>query len=437
MATKEDIAEMLIDIGATRISPANPFKYSSGMLSPIYTNCRILISYPKERKIIVDEFIDYIVGTIGTDKIDVVVGTASSGISLATYIAERLKLPMAYIRSAQKAHGKGKQIEGLLKKGSRALLVSDIMSTEEDIAISVKALKENGNSIAYCLAIFSNNLNITEKFLDAENIKYHSLTDLATLLLVAHVKKKISSADREHTLEWMKNPLGWHSASSEKAALEYSENKIKVAESLLKIQAVTLNTKTPYRFASGILSPIYTDCRLLMSYPKEWETVINAAINTIVNEIGMQNVDIIGGTATAGISHAAYIAQKLDLPMVYIKTSEENGVKKSKIEGVMGQGKKVVIIEDLISTGGSLFDSARAVRTAGGTVETCLSIFNYGMEKAKKASVDEKIRIISLSDLGALLDVAAKAKYIKEDEKELVRDWVSDTAGWGKKRGFE
>ncbi len=123
--------------------------------------------------------------------------------------------------------------------------------------------------------------------------------------------------------------------------------------------------------------------------------------------------------------------------MIYIKTSEENGVKKSKIEGVMSQGKKVVIIEDLISTGGSLFDSARAVRNAGGIVETCLSIFNYGMEKAKNAAVEEKIRIISLSDLGALLDVAAKAKYIKEDEKELVRDWVSDTAGWGEKRGFE
>lgn len=437
MTSKEDIAGILLGIGAVSLNATNPFKYASGMLSPIYTNCRILISYPKERKIIVDSFIEFIDREIGRENIDVIVGTASSGISLATYLGERMKLPIAYVRAAPKSHGKGKQIEGLIKQGSRALLISDIISTEQDLPISVNVLKENNCKVVYCLAIFNNSLNIVDKFLDSEKIKHHCLSDLETLLTVAHVKGRITSFDKNHVLEWMKNPHDWHTGHKEKIAKFSEESKVKIAQNLLKIQAITLNTKTPYRFASGILSPIYTDCRLLMSYPKEWRDVIDSAINIIVNEIGMQNIDVIGGTATAGISHASYLAQRLEKPMVYIKTSEENGIKKSKIEGVVKPGQKVVIIEDLISTGGSLFDSARAVRNAGGAVETCLSIFSYGIEKAKKAAAEEKIRIISLSDVDVLLDVAVKQKYIKEEEKALVKEWVSDTAGWGKKRGFE
>ncbi len=437
MATNEDVAGILLDIGAVSLNAANPFKYASGMLSPIYTNCRVLISYPKERKIIVDSLIEFIDREIGRGNIDTIVGTASSGISLATYLGERMKLPIAYIRAAPKAHGKGKQVEGLIKPGSKALLVSDIISTEQDIPISVNVLKENNCRVVYCLAIFNNNLSIVDKFLDSEKIKHYSLSDLNALLTVAHVKGKITSFDKNHVLEWMKNPEGWHAIQKEKIAKFSEESKIKIAQNLLKIQAITLNTKTPYRFASGILSPIYTDCRLLMSYPKEWRDVVDAAINIIVNEIGMHNIDVIGGTATAGISHASYLAQRLEKPMVYIKTSEENGVKKSKIEGVVKPGQKVVIIEDLISTGGSLIDSVRAVRSAGGIVESSLSIFNYGMEKGKKAFEEEKVRIISLCDVDVLLDVAIEQRYIKEEEKALVKDWVSDTAGWGTKMGFQ
>lgn len=434
---KEEIANALLDVGAVSINAANPFKYASGMMNPIYTNCRVLISYPKERKAVVDGFIDFIDREIGRDKIDVIVGTASSGISLATYLAERLKLPMAYIRSAPKDHGKGRQIEGLIKEGSRVLLVSDIISTEQDIPVSVRVLREHGCEIVCCIAISNNNLNIIDKFLDDEKIMCHTLTDLQTLLSMAHKNGRLSPLDKEHAAEWMKDPEGWGRMKKENVAKSSSESKKRVAESLLKIQAVTLNTKAPYKFASGILGPIYTDCRLLMSYPKEWQTVMEAAISVMVNEIGMQYIDVIGGTATAGISHAAYLSQRLGLPMVYIKTSDENGKKTSRIEGVLNRGGKVVIIDDLISTGGSLLDSVQAVRGAGGIVDNCLSIFNYGMEKARKAFEENGIRIFSLTDLGVLLDVAIRQGYIKENEKSIIQDWVKDPENWGRKTGFE
>lgn len=431
--SKEEIAEILLNTNSVSISPVNPFKYANGMLSPIYTNCRSLISFPKERKIIADSFIEFIDKEIGRENIDVIVGTASSGISLATFLTEKLKLPIAYIRTAPKKHGKEKQVEGLLRKGMKALLITDILSTEQDVPVCVNVLKENGCEIIYCLAVMNNNVNIVDMFLDSEKIKYSTLTDLKTLLMVAQLKDRLSEADKENIVSWMENPEQWYKTREEKNRLFLDKNKMEVAGTLLKIQAVTLNTKTPYRFTSGILSPVYTDCRLLMSYPKEWQFIIDSAINVIVNEIGMQNIDIIGGTATAGISHATYIAQKLGLPMIYIKS--ENG--NNKIEGFINRDDRILIIEDLISTGKSSMECVKAVRSAGGIVSNCLSIFNYGMEEARITFEKENIKLISLTDMDALLGIATSQNYIKNGERETIIKWIADSANWGRKMGFQ
>lgn len=437
MLSKQEAAETLLNIGAVSLNPVNPFKYASGLLSPIYTDSRMLNSFPNERKTIIDSFVDLIDSYIGRQNINAIVGVGHSGISLATWLGERLKIPIAYTRSAAKDHGKGKLIEGILKNGCKALLISDIMSTETDIPAAVGAIKEINGKIVSCLAIFSNQLGIIEGFLNANDIKFYCLTDLETLLSVALDRNKISSEEVKQVKDWMSNPADWDRARRENMERFLVENKEKVAENLLKIGAVTLNTKTPYRFVSGILSPIYTDCRLLMSYPREWEEIINSMVSIIVNEIGMQNVDAIAGTATAGISHAAYIAKKLNLPMIYVKSKPEEYGKQTKIEGIIKEGDKVLLVEDLISTGGSSIASAKTIREAKGVIEYCLSIFTYDMDAARKAFEQEGIKLIPLTNFATLIDVAAEQDYIKSEDKSMVLEWNKDSAGWGKKMGFE
>lgn len=434
---KEEAAGILLDIGAVGINPANPFKYLSGLLSPIYTNCRILTYFPRERRLIINGLMEQIKSN-GIAEIDVVVGTASSGISLATYVSNRLKLPMAYVRTTAKEHGKGGQIEGILKKGSKALLVTDIISTGEDIPASVRAIKDAGGEVVFCVAIMNNNLGLIETLLRKEQVRFDSLTDLETLVNVAFVKKKISPQERTVILDWMKDPDGWDKTRRKKIDERMEENKKKIAGILLKINAVTLNTKKPYRYVSGMLSPIYTDNRLLMSYPNKWESVIDSFADIIVDKIGVQNVDVIAGTATAGISHAAYLAEKLGLPMVYIKSEkDESGTKRFMVEGRLKKGDRVIVLEDLISTGGSSLSAVRAVKDAGGKVDHCLAIFTYEMEKAETGFENEKVELTTLTNISTLIDVASKQGYIKPEEKTKVIEWTKDTAGWGKKMGFE
>ena len=166
------------------------------------------------------------------------------------------------------------------------------------------------------MAIYNNNLGIVDSFLDNERINYYYLTDLETLLIVAQDENKISLHDREQVLNWIEDPYEWDKKRKLKLKTNFLENKELIAKLLLKIKAVSLDTKNPYKFSSGLFSPIYTDCRIIPSFPKEWNEIIKSFINIMINEIGIQNVEIIGGTSTAGISHAAYLADKLNLPRI-------------------------------------------------------------------------------------------------------------------------
>ena len=167
---KLETAKILLDIGAVMLNPVSPFKYASGLLSPVYIDCRMISSFPEERRLIMDYFVEYIDLFVGKNNIDVVVGSGPSGISLATYLSEKLRLPMAYIRESAKAHGKTNKVEGIIKEGQRALLVADIFSTENHVQESVRTLKELKTEIAEVLAIFSTSLNSVEKFLEGEKI---------------------------------------------------------------------------------------------------------------------------------------------------------------------------------------------------------------------------------------------------------------------------
>ena len=203
-----------------------------------------------------------------------------------------------------------------------------------------------------------------------------------------------------------------------------------IARLLLKLKAVSLRPNKPYRFASGILSPIYCDNRLVMSYPKEREIIVDSFIDIIKKQ--KISVDIIAGTATAGIPWAAFLALKLNKPMIYVrKESKEHG-KENLIEGKLGKEKKVLLIEDLISTGGSSLSAVKSIRNAGGKIVICLAIFNYQFEKAEIDFKENNVKLIALSDFETLVDVAIKEKYISKKDKKILLKWNKAPEKWGR-----
>ncbi|MCK4327374.1 MAG: hypothetical protein KAW41_02755 [Candidatus Diapherotrites archaeon] len=435
---KEDYAEVLLDIGAFSINPTEPFKYASGVLSPVWIHARRITYFPKERRMVINGLVENAMEAIRKKDVSVVVGAGHAGISLATYVAQYLHLPMAYVRDKAKGHGKGKQIEGIVPKGSKALIVSDILSTEGHVENAVDALEGASCEVAFCSAIHSNQMGIVEPFLKKKGIPYSVLTDLDTVVNVAFVKKTLTREGREEIRKWQKDSAAWAGKRKKQIKKRQERHKKRIAEILLGIKAVSINTKKPFRYVSGIYSPIYTDNRLLISYPDEWKEVIDSCVDIVVEEIGLQNVDIIGGTATAGIPHAAYLAERLGLPMVYIKSrKDEKGKKIFEVEGKIPRNAKVLMMEDLISTGGSVLGSVDGVRDAGGKVSHAIAIFTYKMEAGLKAFKEKRVEIFTLSDINTLLDVAEEKKLIEAEDKKAVIEWTKDTKGWGKKRGFE
>lgn len=204
-------------------------------------------------------------------------------------------------------------------------------------------------------------------------------------------------------------------------------NKQQIAHELLSIKAVFLRPEEPFTWASGIKSPIYCDNRLTLSAPKVRE-VIEAGLAETVRE-KFPEAQMLMGTSTAGIAHAAITATILGLPMGYVRSSAKDHGRGNKIEGRMEPGTKVVVIEDLISTGGSCIEVVDALREAGAEVLGIASIFTYGMKKGLERIAAANTVNYSLSDLDALVEVAEREKYIAPGWKDKIlkfRDNPSD-----------
>lgn len=196
-----------------------------------------------------------------------------------------------------------------------------------------------------------------------------------------------------------------------------------IANILLEKQAVKIETKNPFTWTSGIKSPIYCDNRLLISYPD--------AVNTIV--LGFKEIledmdfDIIAGTATAGIPWASFLSYELDKPLIYIRKKPKEHGTKSQIEGVMKANQKVVLIEDLISTGGSSISALQAIKNEGGIANTVLAIFSYGFPLAQKNFSEAEAQCKTLTNFPILLD---HLKNITNDEKEDILNFSKDPKNW-------
>ena len=206
-----------------------------------------------------------------------------------------------------------------------------------------------------------------------------------------------------------------------------------VAKILLELNAVALSLDPPFTWASGRLSPIYCDNRLIISSPRHRKQVA-ASFVARIRAAGWRP-DVIAGTATAGIPHAAWVADAMDLPMVYVRGAAKGHGKQNRIEGSLTAGSKVVLIEDLISTGGSSIEAARGVQEAGGDLLGVAAIFTYGLPRAKERFGQAQMDFVTLTDFNTLMAVAVAEGTLSPDDQQVIASWQVDPGAWSTQRG--
>lgn len=202
-----------------------------------------------------------------------------------------------------------------------------------------------------------------------------------------------------------------------------------IADALLETNAVQLNVKNPFTFVSGIKSPIYCDNRYIIGFPKYRKIIVDAFIDILKNK----DFDIIAGTATAGIPWASFIASELNKPLCYIRAEKKGHGKGKQIEGAECKGKKLILIEDLISTGSSSIKAFEAAKEEGAIVLEIISIFSYEFEKADKNFENAKIKFSSLSNFSTLIKIAKDKKFISEEDFKMAIEWNKNPEEWQNK----
>jgi len=202
----------------------------------------------------------------------------------------------------------------------------------------------------------------------------------------------------------------------------------KVAAMLLQIQAIKLNTEKPFTWASGWKSPIYCDNRLSLSYPEIRTAIRNGLVQAI--EQNFFSVESIAGVATAGIAQGALVAEAMNLPFLYVRPKPKDHGMENLIEGRIVKKQKVVVIEDLVSTGGSSLKAVKALRDAGFDVLGMISIFSYGFDIATRNFYEANTSLISLSDYSYLLNYALEQNFISEEQLISLKAWRVDPTNW-------
>ena len=213
--------------------------------------------------------------------------------------------------------------------------------------------------------------------------------------------------------------------------MKFSEEIAKIS---IETGAIQLNPETPFLWASGYRMPIYNDNRLLLENSKHRQLIAKGFKEIITSkEI---EVDVVAGTATAGIPPATSLADMLKTPLIYVRPIPKEHGMKNQIEGVLRDNQKVVLVEDLISTGGSALKAVAAIRKAGGKVDHCLSIFSYGFSKAIEQFKNARCQLHHLLNFEELILLARENKSVSTEQFSLLKSWHSDPFNWGSKNGF-
>jgi orotate phosphoribosyltransferase len=209
-----------------------------------------------------------------------------------------------------------------------------------------------------------------------------------------------------------------------------------VAKMLWEIKAVHFNAEKPYKFASGMASPVYIDCRKLLSFPRIRSTVMDFAASVLMRDAGFEQFDCIAGGETAGIPFAALLADRLGLPMIYVRKQPKGHGRNAQIEGHMPEGGRVLVIEDLTTAGGSMFTFIDAVRAAGGIVEHGIALFYYGIfAEAEERFATGKVKLHHIATWRDVLAVAKAQKLFDENTLSEVEAFLNAPLAWSAKNG--
>ncbi|MDX9802345.1 MAG: orotate phosphoribosyltransferase [Spirochaetia bacterium] len=475
--TDKELIEIILRLNLFYYSPAEKssgegmFILSEKDRAPFFIDINGAASFPYYRKIFLNALLlslEKLIAGAGSERGErgnktTIAAFGHSAIPFAALAAEQLELPMVYIRESAKKHGKKNMLEGSVNEGSDCIIFTETYSSAAGIESAVKGLLERKCRIIGVASLINmTGENIIE--IEGERRSVESLLSLKSLIDYAEKTKALpdkiikaarsripagadagtgsgNEADRKIDAEDTAGITGVSpSASGETGWVTVSGSRkfeTDAAEILLELKAVTLSLSSPYRYASGILSPVYCDNRLLISSPVKWKIIIRIMESIIKNRIGAENIEVIAGTSTAGIPHASLLASLLDLPLVYVKSDKGEKGKKSNIEGMLPYGKRVLVVEDLISTGKSSIEAVRILREHGAIVENCIAIFTYGMKSALKIFSEEKCALYTASNFNVLIKSAVEKKYITEEDAEKSVSWNMDPQGWGKKHGYE
>lgn len=207
------------------------------------------------------------------------------------------------------------------------------------------------------------------------------------------------------------------------------ETAEKTAELLLQINAIKLNPKNPFTWASGWKSPIYCDNRLILSFPAIRNYIREEFSKNIEKQFGKP--DVIAGVATGAIGIGMLVAEYMGLPFVYVRPEPKKHGRQNQVEGFLQKGQNVVVVEDLISTGKSSLQAVQAIREAGGQVKGMVAIFTYGFGQARSGFEAAHVELYTLSNYQHLLNLAVAKKYITEAEQELLQEWTNAPESWG------
>lgn len=219
------------------------------------------------------------------------------------------------------------------------------------------------------------------------------------------------------------------------------EWKIAIAEMLLKTESIQIYKERPFVFVSGRISPVYIDCRKLLSFPDVREAIVDQMAKTVEKEIGLDVVDVVAGGETAGIPYAAFVSQKIHKPMIYVRKNPKGYGQTKQIEGVLNAGQRVLLVEDLITDGLSKVRFNIGIRAEGAKITHCLCIFEYGsnrlgLHEGKETLAKHEIRLHTLVNWDDVLSTGLSKKYFSDEQSKQILDFLKEPENWGRKMGF-
>ena len=217
--------------------------------------------------------------------------------------------------------------------------------------------------------------------------------------------------------------------------------KLAIAEMLLKTESIQVYQERPFVFVSGGISPVYIDCRKLLSFPDVREAIVDQMAQTVEKDIGLNVIDVVAGGETAGIPYAAFVSQKIHKPMIYVRKNPKGYGQTKQIEGLLSAGQRVLLVEDLITDGLSKIRFNIGIRAEGAKITHCLCIFEYGSDRlglheGKETLAKHDIQLRTLVNWDDVLNTGLSKKYFSAEASKQILDFLKEPETWGRKMGF-